>query len=234
MHLPIVLAAILPIVLALSQASDEGVVTIAVNVAAWIVFIADLVVRMRLIRGYLRTGVGRFDLVIVILTAPWFLIPGFGGSQILVLARLGRLARVLMASPGARKAMQRLGQVGIFAGAMLLLGSWIAYSAERSTNPGFATYGDALWWGIVTLTTVGYGDIVPYTEKGRWAGVFLMLTGLATLGVLSGTMASFFRTSRTSTESAPSPPAAPASADAELAEVREQLAAIAERLAARN
>ena len=93
MHLPIVLAAILPIVLALSQASDEGVVTIAVNVAAWIVFIADLAVRMRLIRGYLRTGVGRFDLVIVILTAPWFLIPGFGGSQILVLARLGRLAR---------------------------------------------------------------------------------------------------------------------------------------------
>ena len=234
MHLPIVLAAILPIVLALSQASDEGVVTIVVNVAAWIVFIADLAVRMRLIRGYLRTGVGRFDLVIVILTAPWFLIPGFGGSQILVLARLGRLARVLMASPGARKAMQRLGQVGIFAGAMLLLGSWIAYSAERSTNPGFATYGDALWWGIVTLTTVGYGDIVPHTEKGRWAGVFLMLTGLATLGVLSGTMASFFRTSRTSTESAPSPPAAPASADAELAEVREQLAAIAERLAARN
>ncbi len=234
MHLPIVLAAILPIVLALSQAKDEGGVTIAVNVAAWIVFIADLVVRMRLIHGYLRTGVGRFDLVIVILTAPWFLIPGFGGSQILVLARLGRLARVLMASPGARKAMQRLGQVGIFAGAMLLLGSWIAYSAERSTNPGFATYGDALWWGIVTLTTVGYGDIVPDTEKGRWAGVFLMLTGLATLGVLSGTMASFFRTSRTSTESAPSPPAAPASADAELAEVREQLAAIAERLAARN
>ena len=139
-----------------------------------------------------------------------------------------------MASPGRGKAMQRLGQVGIFAGAMLLLGSWIAYSAERSTNPGFATYGDALWWGIVTLTTVGYGDIVPDTEKGRWAGVFLMLTGLATLGVLSGTMASFFRTSRTSTESAPSPPAAPASADAELAEVREQLAAIAERLAARN
>jgi len=236
MHLPIVLAAILPIVLALSQASEDSAITIAVNVVAWIVFVADLVVRMRLIHRYLRTPVGRFDLVIVVLTAPWFLLPAFGGSQILVLARLGRLARVLMASPGARKALQRLGQVGAFAGAMLLLGSWIAYTAERSTNPGFATYGDALWWGIVTLTTVGYGDIVPHTEKGRWAGVFLMLTGLATLGVLSGTMASFFRTSRTSAEAAAPPPSAPATADAdaELTEVREQLAAIAERLAARR
>jgi hypothetical protein len=61
--------------------------------------------------------------------------------------------------------------------------------------------------------------------------VFLMLTGLATLGILSGTMASFFRTSRTSAEAAPPQPPAPAAADAQLAEVREQLAAIVERLA---
>src|SRR4029079_13565820 len=178
---------------------------------------------------FLGAGVGMFDLGVVVLTAPWFLIPGFGGSQILVLARLGRLARLVIASPGARKALQRLGQVGSFATAMRLLGSLMAYTAEKPTNPGFATFGDALWWGIVTLTTVGYGDIVPHTEKGRLAGVFLMITGLATLGVLSGTMASFFRTSHTSAEAASPPPSAPAAADAdadaELAEVREQLAA---------
>ncbi len=49
--------------------------------------------------------------------------------------------------------------------------------------------------GHLTLTTVGYGDIVPHTRDGRLAGVFLMITGLGTLGILSGTMASFFRTS---------------------------------------
>ena len=233
-HLPIVLAAVLPIVLGLSRASEDSGIAIAVNVVAWLVFVADLGVHMRLVHRYLRTGVGVFDLAIVVITAPWFLIPGFGGSQILVIARLGRLARLVVASPGARKALQRLGQVGIVAVAMLLLGSWIAYTAENPTNPGFATFGDALWWGIVTLTTVGYGDIVPYTEKGRLAGVFLMITGLATLGVLSGTMASFFRTSASSAGGSASAEPESAAADDDLDEVRQQLAAIADRLATRK
>jgi len=87
--------------------------------------------------------------------------------------------------------------------------------------------------GVVTLTTVGYVDIVPQTEKGRIAGVFLMVTGLGTLGVLSGTMASFFRTSG-STNKEPAPEPAQATSDQELDEVRQQLADIADRLAARR
>jgi Ion channel len=80
-------------------------------------------------------------------------------------------------------------QVPIVISAILRLvvtGSFVAYHAEHASNPEFATVGDALWWGIVTLTTVGYGDIVPKTEAGRWARV-------ATLGLLAGSLASFFR-----------------------------------------
>jgi len=79
------------------------------------------------------------------------------------------------------------------AGGVVVLGSLVAYHAEHPTNPGFATIGDALWWGIVTLTTVGYGDIVPKTTTGRWAAVVIMLTGIAVLGLLAGSLASFFR-----------------------------------------
>ena len=169
--------------------------SIAVNVVAWLVFVYDLFVHIRLERHYLRTKVGVFDLVVVIITAPWFLLPGFEGSQILMLARLARLVRLFFVSKGARQLGRRLGSVGLFSVAMLLFCSWMAYVAEHPANPEFATFGDSLWWGIVTLTTVGYGDIVPETEKGRLAGVFLMLTGVATLGVISGTLASAFRSS---------------------------------------
>jgi voltage-gated potassium channel len=201
-YIPLLLSALLPIVVAASRSATDSRVSIVVNVIAWFVFVYDLFVHVRLERHYLRSKVGVFDLVIVIITAPWFLLPGFGGSQILVLARLARLVRLFFVSKGARQLGRRLGSVGLFSVAMLLFCSWMAYVAEHPGNPEFATFGDSLWWGIVTLTTVGYGDIVPETQKGRLAGVFLMLTGVATLGVISGTLASSFRSANRAADEA--------------------------------
>jgi voltage-gated potassium channel len=60
----------------------------------------------------------------------------------------------------------------------LVIGSGIFYSYEVDVNPNVASLGDAFWWGMNTITTVGSGEIVPHTLQGRMAGVFLMLTGL--------------------------------------------------------
>ena len=51
---------------------------------------------------------------------------------------------------------------------------------------------DAIWWSIVTLTTVGYGDITPVTIGGRITGIFLMLTGIGLLGLFTATIAGIF------------------------------------------
>ncbi len=63
---------------------------------------------------------------------------------------------------------------------------------QRVPNPNMSSIGDALWWSWVTTTTVGYGDIIPNTTEGRIIAAVLMLVGISFLGVLTGTIASYF------------------------------------------
>ena len=158
------------------------------------VFVIDFVVHERLLQRYLSSRLGKFDLLIVVFTAPWFLLPGaVSGGGIIVVLRLARLARLVVASKRARQLFDRIGRVAVVAVSVMTAGAVVAYYAEHPVNPEFATFGDSLWWAIVTLTTVGYGDIVPETTTGRVASVMIMLTGVAVLGLLAGTLASFFR-----------------------------------------
>ncbi|MEU8005428.1 potassium channel family protein [Catellatospora sp. NPDC049111] len=188
-RIPIILSAVLPLIIVPEQGNW---VAIVVGVASWIVFVVDFFVHQRLLVDYLGTHLGKFDLAIVLLTAPWFLVSGAHGAGFVVVLRLARLGRLLIATKGVRRLFARLGRVALVAGAVLFVGAAMAYYAERPTNPEFATYGDALWWAIVTLTTVGYGDIVPITTAGRIDGTAIMLMGVALLGLLAGSLASFF------------------------------------------
>jgi voltage-gated potassium channel len=223
-NLPILLAAFVPLFMTSPQ---SRVVQIAVGVGSWLVFAADLVVQLRIDRSYLRRRDGRIDVVIVVVTFPFYLFSGVsGGSAVLLLARLGRVARVLMATKGLRRFAARLGKVAVVAASVTVLASLCAYEAEHPTNPGFATIGDALWWGIVTLTTVGYGDIVPKTHAGRFAGVAIMLTGVAVLGVLAGSLADLFKLGESETRTA----APDAPVYEELAALQAELQALEGRL----
>ena len=188
----IIISAILPIATAFGP-DQHSTFKAIINVVCWLVFVVDLIVHMRLSSHYLRTGRGRFDLVIVLVTAPWFLVTG-GSSQYVVIARLARLARVVMASTRSNRLkhlVNQLGNVAAYALGLLLVVALIEKAIEPASS-GFATYGDAVWWGFVTLTTVGYGDIFPVTAGGRIAAVILMLGGVAFLGTLAGTLAAFF------------------------------------------
>ncbi|MEU6866892.1 ion transporter [Streptomyces sp. NPDC046876] len=189
MRLPMIAAAVLPLVVVPQPGAWFST---AVNVAAWLVFLADYVVHVRHLDRYTSSALGRFDLFVVIATAPWFLLPGAQAGRFVVVLRVARLARLLLVTRGARRLLARLQRVTVVATGVVLVAALIAYHAERPVNPEFATFGDALWWGVVTLTTVGYGDIAPQTSAGRWAGFGIMVTGIGVLGILAGILASFF------------------------------------------
>ena len=73
MRLPIIVSAILPLIVAPESHDWVGAV---VGITTWLVFGVDYVVHVRHLEHYGRTGFGRFDLFVVIATAPWFLLPG--------------------------------------------------------------------------------------------------------------------------------------------------------------
>jgi voltage-gated potassium channel len=143
-----------------------------------------------------------------------------------VLIRLARVARLLMAGTGARRLFARLGRVAIIAVAVVVIGAAVAYRAEHPSNPEFASYGDSLWWAIVTLTTVGYGDIVPQTLEGRLTGVLIMVAGVGILGVLAGSLASFFRVGSSEDESSDNDEASTTDLAPQVVELRTQVAAL--------
>jgi len=117
--LPLVLGAILPIVL--MPGSTRSLLAAAVDIVSWIVFLVDYVVHERRLRHYPRTWLGRFDLSVVILTAPWVLLFGPSEAKFVMVIRLARVARLVMATRGARRLFERLGRVALVAVLVVLL-----------------------------------------------------------------------------------------------------------------
>ena len=60
---------------------------------------------------------------------------------------------------------------------ILLFASTVFYLVESGRNPAVHNFFDALWWGCITMTTVGYGDVTPHTWAGRVVAVVLIFTG---------------------------------------------------------
>ena len=126
------------------------------------------------------------------------LVPAVRGLRLL---RLMRLLRLVRAFAGMYRAFSQFERLAHHRGLLLLLLVWLAvvvitslafYAAEAGHNPGVKTPLDAIWWGVVTLTTVGYGDVLPLTPEGRIAAIVLMVLGIALFSAITATMVAAF------------------------------------------
>jgi voltage-gated potassium channel len=155
--------------------------------ALWAILLAEYLVRLVITpdrRGYLRRRWVEPATVAVPPLQGWRLV---GIEKMTLLVREGEL-RV-----EAILRHHSLFRVLIAATATLFLGAWLVLLFEENAKgSNIHTYPDALWWAIVTVTTVGYGDRYPATEGGRAVAVILMLLGIGLIGVLTATVASLF------------------------------------------
>jgi voltage-gated potassium channel len=182
---------IIPLVTPVDGAVEESLV--GIDYTIWALFVIEYLVKFYLAperSRYVKTHL--LDLIIVV-------VPFFRPLRVARLVRLQVLLRVgVVGGEAIRRSKQVLTHKGfhfvaLFAAILVFLCAGLVTVAEKSAHGStIHDYGQGLWWAIVTVTTVGYGDHVPVTPFGQGVAVILMLVGIGLIGVLTATIARFF------------------------------------------
>lgn len=167
--------------------SMPSAVAVAVNLgqyAIWAAFIADYAYRVYLApRKWLYIGVHPLDLITLALPMlrPLRALRIFAAARVLIeRGHYVSYGRVAAAIAGA----------GSF---VVLVGALVVLDFERSApDSSITTLGQALWWGVVTITTVGYGDLSPVSGGGQIAATVMMVVGISLIGAVTASFASWF------------------------------------------
>lgn len=165
----------------------------AIDYLIWAAFVVEYLVKL-----YLAPSRRRFfthhlvDLALVAL-------PVLRPLRFLRLGRLlnlGRIGIVLYNGLGrVRKILTHRGLHFVLLAVLVIVfaGSTVEFVFEQDARgSNINNFGDALWWAIVTVTTVGYGDRYPVSAGGRGVAVVLMFVGIGLIGVLTASVASYF------------------------------------------
>jgi len=173
-----------------------------IEIGALIVFALEYIARLWTVAGhtlrqgsafqdrleYALSGLGIIDLLAFL---PASIALFVGSRQTIVLLTVLPFFKLVRYSPAMRSLFAAIhaerrtliGCLVILVGAVLLFAS-LLYAIERDAQPDkFGTIPQAMWWAIVTLGTVGYGDVVPVTPLGKFVSVFAIISGLAMIAL---------------------------------------------------
>jgi voltage-gated potassium channel len=203
---PMVAFSVLYVAVLLAQvwAPDEwGTGLLVVDWILYCLFVVDFFIRLALAQArgaFLRDFWSILDMIVI--ASP--LLALFAG-RLFGLARVGRVIRLLRvvrvqalivrAVGRTVKALAKPGNtkfILLFAVLLVLIAAFGIWRWEAPVNAGIHTWGDALWWSLVTMVTVGYSDPTPITSEGRVFALMLIPAGLALVAWLTALLASYF------------------------------------------
>ena len=193
---------VMPMVMDLSS-STEGLLT-AADWLIWAAFAIEYLVRVSMAPHkwpFFRHNVIDLVVVVVPFAQPLRLLRSV---RILRLLRATRVAA--FAGKGAKEGRALFSREN-FSYAILVSflaiigGSLLVLSVERAApSANIKSFPDAIWWALVTVATVGYGDKYPVTPEGRAIAVVLMVLGIGLFGLIAATLSSFFVEQQTKKE----------------------------------
>lgn len=180
--------------------------------ASLVVFVVEYLLRLwsctadarfrQPVLGRLRCAARPLMLIDLLAIAPGLLMVAAVDLRMLRILRMLRLLRLLKLTRHST-ALQMFGRIlkskapelgsTLFVMMLLLvLASSLMYFLEHEANPGFSSIPAAMWWGIATFTTVGYGDLTPITPGGRLLGGAVALLGIAMFAIPAGVLGAAF------------------------------------------
>lgn len=145
----------------------------------WAIFAIDLIIKF-MISPHRLNYLRRHWLEVLVVVVPFF--------------RPLRILRIFIFGSRAWVGARRLVNVDfiiIYGIGLIVIGATVVASVEGGEGASIHSFADALWWAVVTITTVGYGDMVPVTLVGRAVAFVLMLGGIAFFSGVTANLASF-------------------------------------------
>lgn len=188
---PAILAAtlaLIPVLIIERDVSSGAWVTVAkvANWAIWGIFAAELIFILVVApRKKAALRAHWLDVAIVLVTVPLYgeLLSSIRAVRLFRLLRLLRASVVVARALQAERNLTSGNALRLVALATLFL-TVIAGAVQSTVDTrDFATFWDGVWWAVVTVTTVGYGDLYPHTVPGRIIGIVVMLLGIGFLAV---------------------------------------------------
>jgi voltage-gated potassium channel len=164
-----------------------------------IIFTIEYIVRILVVRRRSRYILSFFGVVDLLSILPTYIALFLTGSQYFMVIRVLRLLRMFRVLKMAR----HIGEASVLLNALkssrpkiavflfgvmslVCIEGTLMYLIEGRTNPGFSSIPQSIYWGVVTITTVGYGDATPLTVLGKILASVTMLTGFAIIAVPTG------------------------------------------------
>ena len=176
------------------------------DIAEWVItilFSLEYIARIITVRKPLKYIFSFFGIIDLLSTIPKYLSFFFIGSQSLVALRALRLLRIFRILKLARyigestnltrafiSSRAKISVFILFVFILCIILGTIMYLIESDQNSGFTSIPRSVYWAIVTLTTVGYGDIAPVSALGQLISSFIMLMGYAIIAVPTGIVSS--------------------------------------------
>ncbi|TLX72146.1 ion transporter [Labilibacter sediminis] len=172
------------------------------TILEWIVtfaFLAEYIIRLWVVRKPLNYALSFFGIIDFLSIIPSFLGLILSGTHMLVVVRLLRLLRVFRvlkltryineASLLWKALVASKNKIGVFLFTVVILViimGTLMYIIESDNDSGFTSIPKSIYWAVVTLTTVGYGDIAPVTALGQSLAGIIMIIGYAIIAVPTG------------------------------------------------